>query len=266
MGLLILLLLLIFFAWLAIAVDRRIQARKQAHAAAVATQPASEPQPNQGRRVPWRRSQPTKAVTAFRTWAVSTFADQPTIQHWLAALGDDAIELLTAKLSDFCHDLGFEFDWLLEHKVDEDHVLAPRLQAIVVQYIEACYQAVIVQDEVKAFQAWQDFAQHPYRKEQQALAQRLLARLLAEGLTPPAAQSLLTAPEKEREIYIVQAVREAAEKHPAAFRAVLKTVLNPSADPAPGADTSTKHRVSVWPHPPNGAQPIANGQPTTPHR
>lgn len=106
MGFITLLVLLGGFAWLAVLGDRRIRRRKQARLAAEATQPPTEPQLNQNGRI-WRRSQPSEEVHAFRAWAVATFANQPALQHWLAALSDEAIQLLTTKIVDFCIDLGF---------------------------------------------------------------------------------------------------------------------------------------------------------------
>jgi len=246
MDFIVLLVLLGGFGWLAVWADRRIQARKQASVEAAAAQPPTEPELNQGRRARWHRPDQKATVSAFRTWAVVVFAEQPVIEHWLATLSDDAIQALTAKLTDFCTDMGFEFAWLLGCKVDQEATLAPRLQTIVIHYIEACYQAWLVQEDIKAFQVWQDFTQHPYRQDQQALAQRVLAQLLDQGLTPTAARSLLTGPEKEREIYVVQAVREAAEKHPDAFRAVLKAVVMTNNDLTPAPETITQRLMRAW--------------------
>ncbi len=246
MNFIALLILLGGFAWLAVLTGRRIQARKQARAEMATRQPVSETQPNQGWRAPWQRPKPKEMVAAFRTWAVATFADQPDCQQWLTGLSDEAVQVLAAKIADFCSDLGFEFDWLLEHKVDQAAALAARLQTIVVQYIEACYQACLFQDDVKVFQAWQDFTQHPYRKEQQALAQHVLEQLLDQGLAPAAAHSLLTAPEKEREIYVVQAVREAAEKRPDNFQAVLKAVVMNGNGITPVPEAVIKRVKRTW--------------------
>ncbi|MCX6044253.1 MAG: hypothetical protein NT075_04020 [Chloroflexi bacterium] len=245
-----LLVLLAGFAWLAVWADRRIQLQKHARLAATATPTESETKPNQGWLAGWRRPQPKNNVQAFRTWATAAFADQPVLQHWLASLSDEVIQLLTVKLTDFCTDLGFEFVWLLDGKVDKETTFAPRLQIIAVQYIEACYQAYLAQDDVKTFQAWQGFTQHPYGKEQLALAQRVLAQLLDLDLTPAAARSLLTAPAKERDVYVVQAVLEAAEKHPDTFRTVLKAVLTTNNVEAP-APERRNHR------------PAPEGQPAT---
>ncbi len=259
MGLITLFVLLGVFAWLAVVADRRIQARKQADLAAA--QSTTETKLARNWRAPWRRPRPIEKTQTFRAWAVTSFADQPALQHWLAALSDEAIQLLTAKLTDFCTDLGFEFDWLLDHKVDQEGTLAPRLQSIALQYIAACYQALLVQEDVKVFQTWLDFTEQPYRKEQQALAQYLLAKLLAQGLTPPAVQNLLTAPEKEREIYVVQAVREAAQKHPAAFRAVLKNVLNIAVDTPSATEPIANQREPVRRYPADETPPMVTEQP-----
>ena len=115
-----------------------------------------------------------------------------------------------------------------------------------------------MQEDVKVFQTWQDFTQHPYRQDQQALAQRLLAQLLDQGLTPAAARSLLTAPEKEREVYVVQAVREAAEKHPAAFRTVLKAVVKANNELTPAPETIINRLKHAWLR-----QPVKAGQSAT---
>lgn len=262
MDFIVLLVVLGGFGWLAVWTDRRIQTRKQAQLEAAVATPSSETKPALGWRLPWQQSQPSTEVQAVRAWAVATFTDQPDLQQWLASLSDDAMCLLTAKLADFCTDMGFPFEWLLTQKVDQDEALATHLRAIATQYIAACYHAYLLQDDMTVFQTWQEFTDHPYRKPQQVLAQRLLVQLLAQGLTPPAAQSLLIAPEKEREIYVVQAVREAAEKHPIAFRSVLKTALNTPADPALAPETITSRLLRGWRHPTNGAQPMETGRPT----
>lgn len=246
MDFILLLVLLGSFGWLAVWADRRIQAHKQARLEAAATPPAAATKTDQGWRALWQRRQPKDDGQAFRTWAAVTFANQPPLQQWLAALPDDAIQPLNAKLADFCTDLGFTFAWLLEHKVDQDATLAPRLQTIVIYYIEACYQAYLLQEDVKAFQIWQDFTQHPYRQDQQVLAQRLLAQLIEQGLTPTAARSLLTASEKEHAVYVVQAVREAAEKYPDAFRAVLKALVTANHDLTPTPEMIIDRLKRTW--------------------
>ena len=103
-----------------------------------------------------------------------------------------------------------------------------------------------MQDDVKIFQAWQDFIEHPYNKEEQVLAQRVWLQLFDQGLIATDAHSVLTAPEKEREVYTVQALREVAEKHPAAFRAVWKNVLTTNNDITPSLETVINHIRRSW--------------------
>jgi hypothetical protein len=197
-----LLLLLALCAWFAIAGDRYIQKRRRAKT-------TSARQKNQ----------------MFRDWAQASFAGNSGFQRWLAELTDEAIEALLAKLAAFCFDLGFQIDWLLEGKIAQDAALASRLQTLASQYVEACYEASQLQDDIGVFEAWRDYREHPFGKKQQALAQRLLTQLIDDGVSPAAAQSLLTRPEKERGIWVDSAVREAASKNPPGFRSALKHVL-----------------------------------------
>jgi hypothetical protein len=197
-----LLLLLAFFIWLAIFANRRIQAYKDAQTTST-----------------------EQKLQIFRTWAATTFADTPVLQQWLAQLSDEAVEALMAKLSEFCIDLGFQLDWLLEGKTAQDATIAPRLQTIATQYIHSCYEAYLTQDDIRVFEVWLEYNEQPFGKKQQDLAERTLTRLIDVGVSPQAARSLLTMPNKERDVYIHHAVQEAAEKHPHAFRSVLKSVI-----------------------------------------
>lgn len=257
-----LLVLLGCFAWLTVWVDRRIKAQQEVNEARAAMQSPPEPIWKQYWPLFWPQAQPMNAAGAFRPWAATTFATQPDIQHWLAALSDNAIQLLTAKLTDFCTDMGFEFSWLLQHTVDHDVTVAPHLESIAVHYIEACYQAYVIQDDIKVFQAWQDFTQNPYGKEQQVLAQRLLIQAFDQGLVSINAESLQTAPAQERAVYTVQAIREAAEKQPNAFRAILKTVLKTPPDVAIANGAIANDLQQPLPHSSNGKVSTVTTQPT----
>ncbi len=99
----------------------------------------------------------------------------------------------------------------------------------------------------------------PYGKEQRALAERLLRQLIDVGISPTAAQSLLVALYTERVAYIHQAVREALEKEPRAFRSVLKNVLAtpvaPVAEGSPRAAASPRAEGS-----PRAEAAMANGR------
>lgn len=203
MALLGLIFLLIIVAWLGITVDRAIAEREQACQATTQLR-----------------------LQRFREWAESSFADKRTLQHWLAQLPDEAIQALIDKLMEYCFDLGFELDWVLVKNTTHDVALLGRLQNIVAQYVESCYEAYLSQNDIRVFETWLDYNEAPFGKDQQAFAERLLTHLIDVGVSPAASQSLLNTEDKEREVYIHYAVREAAEKDPQTFRSVLKHVLS----------------------------------------
>lgn len=210
MALLGLIFLLIIVAWLGITVDRAIAERKRA-----------------------RQSTTQLRLQRFRDWADTSFVDNRTLQQWLAQLPDEAIQALIDKLMEFCVDLGFELDWVLAKKTTHDAALVGRLHNIVAQYVESCYDAYLSQDDIRVFETWLSYNEAPFGKDQQAFAERLLTQLIDVGVSPPASQSLLNTEDKEREVYIHYAVREAAEKDPHAFRSVLKHVVSSGHTPRP---------------------------------
>lgn len=209
MALLGLIFLLIIVAWLSVNVDRAIAERKRA-----------------------QQSTTQLRLQHFRAWADTGFTGNRTLQQWLAQLPDEAIQALIDKLMEFCVDLGFELDWVLAKKTAHDAALAARLHEIVAQYVESCYDAYLSQGDIRVFETWLNYNEAPFGKDQQAFAERLLTQLIDVGVSPPASQSLLTTPDKERDTYIHYAVREAAEKDPHAFRSVLKNVLSTPVDAA----------------------------------
>ena len=250
-----LLFLLILFTIVALYVNRRIQARQQAQADATAGEPTSNQSGVANGLWPRNKEQ----SRAFRAWAVTAFAGQPAIQRWLAELSDDSIRLLVPKVADFCTDMGFEFNWLLQHTIDQERTLAPRLQAIACRYIETCYEATLLLDEVMAFQSWQEFTQTPPSKAQLALAQRVLAQLIEDGVLPPTTPTQPTAPTREAEAALLQSVREAAESDPAAFRAAWASVLHTPVDPQPSTIPIPDWLKRSWTYTTDTVQATLNG-------
>jgi hypothetical protein len=228
--------LLVFFVWLGIVVDRRLDAQRRGEEAAMKMR-----------------------VQRFRAWGNSVFAGQHALHRWLAQLPDKALRAMLERLLELCADLGFSLDWVLEKRIVDDAMLAARLEDIVAQYVKSCYDAYISQEDIRCFEAWLGYNAMPYGKEQRALAERLLKQLIDVGVSPTAAQSLLVAPDTERVAYIHQAVREASEKDPRAFRSVLKNVLAtpvaPVAEGSPRAAASPRAEGS-----PRAEAAMANGR------
>lgn len=253
-----LLILVVIVGSISIIVDRRIQARRaaQAGAAAAPAEQATNAPPEETQNAGlqkrlrfWQRRlapQPQPdPLQPFRTWAVETFADQPDVRYWLAALPDPALKAFLAELSIFCQQLGFELNWVVEKQVNQYPVLTQRLRDIILQYSNACREAVLAQDELKIFKAWQTFELNPYGKEEQQLAEKLFNQLVTQNITPPLSETLKNGAEQERQIYIVQILRQEREKQSTAFQQALNTVLNTPA-PLPATNGSQGETKRGW--------------------
>ena len=209
MGLITMLLLFVLLGGVAVVVERRIRARRRL-----------------------QMLNTDKRMSAFRKWAERSASLNPLHRQWVANLSAEAIQALVGRIDDFCTDLGLRLEWLVSQNEKGENPLLPLVNRIVGNYVDACYQAHQAQDDVLAFEVWQAYIEQPFEKDHQSLAQRLLVHLIDAGISPPAASSLLTTSDKERDVYIHYAVREASEKHPAAFRSVFKSVIT-STDAAP---------------------------------
>lgn len=241
---------------ISITVDRRIQARRAAQQAADAaeqatTAPAAETQSaGLGQRLRFWQSRLTPQPKAdplqpFRVWAVETFTDQPEVRHWLAALPDPALKAFLDELSIFCQQLGFELNWVVEKQVNAYPVLTQRLRAIVLQYSNACREAVLAQDELKIFKTWQTFELNPYGKAEQQFAEKLFNQLVAQNATPPLSETLKAGPDQERQIYIVQILRQEREKQPTVFQQAINTVIS-TPESAPTTASSQGETKRRW--------------------
>lgn len=124
-----LLLLLIVVVWLAIVVDRRLLTRRQLKVAGK-----------------------ERKLQQFRSWSQAALGGDDALQKWLAALSDDALLALAEGLSHYCHDLGIQFDWLVDCKVALPPTLGVRVQALAIQYVQACHAAYQMQDDIRSFE------------------------------------------------------------------------------------------------------------------
>lgn len=164
-------------------------------------------------------------VSSLRLWVKTTTSMSPLLKQWVLKLSDEAVYALVKRLNDFCTDLGLRLEWLFSQNAEDDRTVVPVVNRIVVNYLDACYQAYLVQADVNAFEKWRAYLEEPFAKEHHLLAESILEHLIDEGVSPPEASSLLTTTEKERDVYIHYAVREASEKHPVAFHSIFKSVV-----------------------------------------
>jgi hypothetical protein len=202
MGLVTLLLLFVVFSVVVVLVEMRIRAYRRQKTVAK-----------------------EQNVLSLRLWVKTTTNMSPQLRQWVLNLSDEAIYVLVKRLNDFCTDLGLRLEWLFSQNAQDDRSVVPVINQIVANYLDACYQAYLVQDDANAFEKWRAYLEQPFAKEHHSLAERVLDHLIDEGISPPEASSLLETTDKERDVYIHYAVREASEKHPVAFHSVFKSVI-----------------------------------------
>jgi hypothetical protein len=245
MDLLVLAVLLVIVALISILLDRRWQARRQKRQErqrktqdVFITEGAQKSTPDgfgdrlTNRVQSWRsrisRRPQADKLAPLRTWLAETFTEDRALNDWVATLPDDAFRAFTDELAHFCHDLGFELAWVQTAQLNQHPALAQSLRKMTLGYARACHAAALAQDELKAFKGYAAFDQNPYGKEPQVFAQKLFNLLVEQNLTPIPPSTLFTSPTHERQVYIVQAIRQAAEKHPDAFhQALLRAATEP---------------------------------------
>lgn len=144
---------------------------------------------------------------------------------WLAGLSDKEMAAFSEKVARFAASLGFDLEWLVNDKVNDYPELKQTIEESVALYSIAAWRASNVQQEVRAFLAFQAWLANPAKNR--ALGQKLYSALVQQGLvmTSP---DLYLATEKERMGEAVRAIKQAAEAKPEAVNAVLRGIMNPS--------------------------------------
>ncbi len=161
----------------------------------------------------------------LRLWIEQTLPTDDPVYTWLMVLSEKKFTEFSYLLADFCEDTGFELDWLLQQRLIEHPTLAHMLVQTVRGYADTCRMAMLAQSELDAFRALRALEQNPYSKTSQALAQQLFIQSANLGLTPPVPTTVIVACKHERQIYMIQAIRQVAEKQPDAFHQILLTVV-----------------------------------------
>lgn len=162
---------------------------------------------------------------------------------WLSGLSTKELEQFTQKVARFCASLNFDLAWLTDAKVSHEPELKQAVEDSVLLYSLAAWRANNVQQDVTAFLAYQEWLANPKRHKRfgQALHQALIQRGL---VTIPA--ELYLAPESERLAQATTAIRQVADENAAAFRAVLRQLIEGNTGTtvaAPGAIAPTTEQT-----------------------
>ncbi len=241
-----LLILLTLVSILSILIDRRRTRQVTTSAAPAATAadsaPASAPPTGVLARLTQQWSQrfshkPSLPDDPVREWLTTVFVENPAERLWFASLTPEQFKVLRNDLTAFCANLGFDLVWLVEQAPFKPADLEQTGKTIVTHYCRAVRAAVLVHEEMKVLQRYQDFLANPTSKQNLAFGQQLYARLVDEKLTPAAPPELLMATEQERQHFALQAIQAASAAHEVAFSRVLKTVeLGALSTPTPARE------------------------------
>lgn len=185
-------------------------------------------------RIPFGRSGEALSPL-FREWVAGAAAGEPELANWLASLSDNQFAEFTDSVKEFGDSIGVDLALLVRGELKPMPDLEKNATASVVNYCRSCRQAAAAQSDLELFRAYREYTEKPGSRKGRAYGQKLLDRLLEAGLTTVSLSDFLGAAPKARDEQMVQAIRAAAEKDPAAFSRVLKSLADDDAGQAPSA-------------------------------
>lgn len=171
----------------------------------------------------------------FLTWVNRQTAGSAA--EWFNRLAEPEQHKAIRELAAFCDDAGFDLAWVTQDAIKNDSLRAT-LQAAVLHHLNALHQASAAQATLALYKQLVAWLQDPSARRQRAQTRKVYALLAAEGVVPPASADTLLASDKNRWIYVRNALLEAYGRNPAAVeRAVSRIMLTPDQTPAGAAPT-----------------------------
>ena len=234
-----------------VALDRRLQRRKQAGATAPATESATQgtiatftskvADSLRGGPKAWfdslRGKKPADLPQRFLARIDKVPTVEKSVKDWLHSLSEPGLQAFTEQLAAFCSDMGFELEWLVEQQFDQNPELTKTAEKIVLSYCQACQQAAMAQEDIEAHKMLQAFEQNPSSSKHQEFGQKLFAKLVQEGLTAANVSDYLAANASMRQHQTLQAIQEAVKKDSTAFNRALKEVIRDLEAPSSAPQT-----------------------------
>jgi len=175
----------------------------------------------------------------FRAWAIKAAKGEPELVKWLIGLRDQPFADFTSHVAAFATSVGFELEWLVRGEFEKMPQLAGNAQQVVVNYLRACQQAAVAQAELDHFRVYREYTQNPDSRKSRVYGEKLLDDLLQAGLTTVSLADFLGATPKNKQEQIFQAIQSAAEKDPAAFGRILKSMHAEETAPAPQTEPAS---------------------------
>ncbi len=195
------------------------------------------------------RRDKSQLVTQFQTWAATDTLNQAAanaelagtaaeLKTWLATLSDKELKMFCDKVAHFTAALGFDLAWLWDDQLRGQAELKRALEEAVALYCITVWRAQRVQDEVRAFVAWDRWQAHP--NKHRALGQKMYTALVQNGMIMMDVE-MYTASDKARWAQMNRSIKEVARANPEAVSAIVRgMVFAHPQPPAAPSDTSAQ--------------------------
>lgn len=165
----------------------------------------------------------------FRIWLAQVLVGEPQLYQWLMALSDEQLDVLTAHISTFCHEMGFDLKWVIEQTLASQPTLTQGLNRVVIHYCQACYQSVVLQEDLEPYRLLRQYEQNPNSPQNRELGQAIFEKFAEKGLATMTPAELQALPEQARREQIVATVRQAAAEQQALLLRLIKELSAPPA-------------------------------------
>jgi hypothetical protein len=168
-----------------------------------------------------------QGTESIQAWVAKS--DLPAdMKTWLAGLSAEELSKFNQALTQFANQSHFDLTALTDEGMKQYAApLQKTIKEAVKSYAIAYWKAIGVQEDVAVFEAFQAWNANPASRSGRELSEVLFAKLLGDGLISAEASSrLITASAKERQEYVIQAIRDYANGHSDKFFAILKDVLH----------------------------------------
>ncbi len=150
---------------------------------------------------------------ALRTWAETALESHPALQTWLLGLPETGLVALIERLEAFCLDLNLQPRWLWNPETLPTPHLRDVVTGVVTEYLEACHQAMIHQDQLTLCGLYLEWVENVTDARHHELRRHLFSLLVEADLAEPMpSYDLIVASETQRQEWAAQAIRTAALK------------------------------------------------------
>lgn len=210
-------LIILLLGAVAFAASRRIrvlQAEKALKAAEAALQTADK-----------SSNTPELLAQRFRKWSEQAFVADPQLVTWLQSLSEPALVAFAKEIAAFTEEARIDLNWLLDQDLNHHPVTRAQLVAMLSHYCQAWYYAVKAQNDTRALQTWAEFNQNPHDPAYQPLLQALWTQLVTHQLIAPVNGEVLIAKPSDQHAYMLQSIREIAQREPKRFYELLPVAV-----------------------------------------